>query len=78
MVGTDPVAVDAVSARIMTFDGKKIPSIRNSFDIRSYPISDFSSDDLVMSSSLPKYDRKLGEFRESDGFDFKPHFGRHN
>lgn len=75
IAGTNPVSVDAVSARIMGFDWRKIPSIRNSFGIQSYPICSFSSDDIVISSSLPKYDRKLSEFRKSEGLNFKPHFG---
>jgi hypothetical protein len=47
LAGTNPVAIDAVCARMMGFDPMKIPTIRQAFEIKKYPISDFSLSDII-------------------------------
>jgi len=46
IAGMNPVAVDAVCARIMNFDLYKIPSIFNAFRINNYPLVDFTPENI--------------------------------
>jgi len=44
--GSNPVAIDAVCAVLMGFDPKKIPSIAKAFDVKHYPLCDFTYDEV--------------------------------
>jgi uncharacterized protein (DUF362 family) len=44
--GTNPAAIDAVSATLMGFDFRRIPSITRAFDIRRYPFCPFQPEDI--------------------------------
>jgi uncharacterized protein (DUF362 family) len=71
---TNPVAVDLVCARLMGFDYKRLPVLRQAFDNHSLPIAAFEHDELICKSNDEQFDRSLDEF---DGISlaFKPHFG---
>jgi len=73
--GTNPVAVDMLCARLMSFDWEKIPALRNAFRITRYPLSDFQWDDLVAVSADPKFHKPISQIRPEDTFHFRPHFG---
>lgn len=73
--GTNPVAVDAVCAKLMGFDWQKIPSIKNAFVIKRYPICDFSYDDIKVVSSALKFNQHLFHISPDDTFHLLPHFG---
>jgi Domain of unknown function (DUF362) len=63
IAGTNPVAVDFVGTKLMGFDWKKIPTLREAFEIKDLKLADFPADQIEV---LPE----LGEL-----FQFKPHFG---
>ena len=63
IAGTNPVAADFVTTRLMGFDWRKVPTIREAFQITDLPLADFGPDDIEV---LPE----LG-----DVFHFRPHFG---
>ena len=75
IAGTNPVAVDALCAKMMGFDWKKIPAIKNAFKIRHYPIAGFKYSDINVISSDARYNKPLEEIKWEDVYRFKPHFG---
>jgi uncharacterized protein (DUF362 family) len=48
IAGSNPAAIDAVSARLMGFDPSLIPTIKNAFSINHYPIANFSLEDCFL------------------------------
>jgi uncharacterized protein (DUF362 family) len=73
--GANPVAVDAVCAKVMGFDWQRIPSIANAFRVRDYKLCDFQYPAIDVVSLQPQF---LGLLRDLDGsqmFRFQPHFG---
>lgn len=44
--GTNPVAIDCVAAKIMNYDYKKIPQLKNSFSISHYKLIDDKYEDI--------------------------------
>jgi len=75
IAGTNPVAVDAVCAKIMGFDWQKIPSIKNAYNIQHYPLCDFQYEDIQVISKDSRFNKRLVDISTSDVFRFKPHFG---
>lgn len=63
VVGTNPVAADFVATRLMGFDWRKVPLIREGFAGGTLPLANFKPEDVVV---LPE----LGKI-----FRFRPHFG---
>ncbi|MDP4208597.1 MAG: DUF362 domain-containing protein [Bacteroidota bacterium] len=53
--GTNPVAIDAVCCKLMGFNYLKIPSICKAFDIKKYPITPFSINDIDIEFENEKY-----------------------
>lgn len=75
IAGENPVAVDAVSAKIMGFDWEKIPLIKNAFANKRFPLTDFSYGDINVLSNAPSFNKRLAEIPSSESFHFQPHFG---
>jgi hypothetical protein len=50
LLGTNPVAVDCVAAKIIGFDFEKVPSLKSAFKIKYYPICDFEYSDIELRS----------------------------
>jgi hypothetical protein len=73
--GTNPVAVDAVCAKLMGFDWTKIPSISNAFCVQHFPICNFAYGDIEVVSASSRWNKRLVDFSPADLFHFKPHFG---
>ena len=73
--GYNPVAVDCVSTRLMGFDIGKIPILSGAFEIRDYPLADFSVEDIQVISKDPRFNKPLLEISPGDTFHFEPHFG---
>lgn len=46
--GSNPATIDSVCATLMGFDLRKIPSIKNSFNIENYPITNLIPDDIAV------------------------------
>lgn len=75
IAGVNPVAVDAVCAKMMGFDWRKIPVIKNSFEIKHFPLCEFEYHDIEVVSTLSVFNKKLWEIDSGDCFRFEPHFG---
>ncbi len=75
IAGTNPVSVDVVCAKIMGFDWQKIPSLKNAFRIRHYPLCNFEYRDVQLVSADPRFNKSLAEISRQDCFRFAPHFG---
>jgi len=63
LAGTNPAAVDLVAARLMGFDWRRLPMIREAFAEHDLPIATFAPDEIQIIPEL------------GDSFHFRPHFG---
>jgi len=74
--GTNPVAVDAVGARLMGFDYHKIPYITGALQPMTLPIVDptMDLDDIEVQSNTPELSGRLGSLKHP-GFAFRPPTG---
>ncbi len=75
LAGPNPVAVDAVCARLMGFDYTKLPIVFRAFDEHRFPLIDESIDEISIASNNHIWNRSLSEWLFSDVFNFEPHFG---
>ncbi len=73
ILGSNPVSVDAACAKLMGFNWKKIPIIKNAFAIKSYPFSPDNYEDIHIKSSIEEFNKPLT--RISKNFSFKPPLG---
>ncbi len=74
--GCNPVSVDCLASKLMGFDYTKIPTLKNAFEIKDYPIATYSYDDIdVISDSITQYNCKLSLIKKQNCFSFKPHLG---
>lgn len=73
IAGSNPVAVDAVCARIMNFDCKKIPAIDNAFRIKFFPLVGFKMEDIKILYKGEVF--SLSNFPSSHVVSFRPHKG---
>lgn len=72
IAGNNPLAVDAVCAKIMGFDWAKMPLIKNAFLIKNYPLGAFSYNDIIVESKNPVFNKKLDRISSENLFSFKP------
>jgi uncharacterized protein (DUF362 family) len=75
LIGTDPVAVDSVAATMMGFDWRKIPMIREAFNLSNFPITRLQHEEIVVRSDVAKWNGFLSEIESQVDLCFKPHFG---
>ncbi len=68
LAGTNPVAVEFVSAKIMGFDWKKIPHIRESFSEKYFPLINFQPDDINIISNNDQAHGLNLKFKPSAGW----------
>jgi len=73
VIGHDPVAIDAVCARVMGFDPLKIPSIKNSFQVKKYKITPLQYKDIIINYNNQEY--PIENIPNNIITKFKPHFG---
>ncbi len=73
--GINPVAVDAVCAKLMGFDWEKIPSIKHAFEIEHFPLAEFAYQEVRVISTSSELDHALAEIPVSAVTRFTPHFG---
>jgi uncharacterized protein (DUF362 family) len=69
--GSAAPTVDAAIARLMGFDVRKIPSIREAFRLRKYPLATFGPEQVEISSNSSEL-RGLKLFEPGSGFQFVP------
>ncbi len=75
LVGTDPVAVDAVASRVMGFDWRKIPMIREAFALKELPITTLKPEDILIAGDIPEWCGPLSGSDSQKFLAFRPHFG---
>jgi hypothetical protein len=75
VAGDNPVAVDAVCARLMGFDQARLPLLNRSLEPHRFPLFQGSSDDITITGNVPGWNRPLSQWSLSDTLKFKPHFG---
>ncbi len=75
VAGANPVAVDAVCARLMGFDPQRLPILARAFEPHRWPLVDGGEADVAPVSDVPAWNRPLAEWRIEDSLRFRPHFG---
>lgn len=75
LIGTDPVAVDAVAATVMGFDWRRIPMIREAFALKTLPITSLKPEDIQVRSDVPEWNGPLGSLEARSLLRFRAHFG---
>lgn len=73
VAGTNPVAIDAVCARLMGFDPELIPSIHRAGRVRCYPL--LGSDLAQTLVELDGTARPIGDIGDDEVVACRPHFG---
>ena len=73
--GADPVAVDMVAARVMGFDWRKIPLIREAFSIGALPITSSTPAEVNVVSDVPDWNGTFLDVEKGEFLTFRPHFG---
>ena len=72
IAGDNPVAVDAVCARLMGFDENKLPLVKRAFDAHELPLMD---GDISVVSSEGKWSGDYRKWQKNELLNFRPHFG---
>ncbi len=75
IAGADPVAVDAVGARLMGFDPQRLELVRAAFAPHRWPLTTAREQDIVTASNVAAWDGPLAGWRVEDSLRFRPHFG---
>ena len=75
LAGVNPVAVDAVCARLVGFDYRKLPIVAQAFAPHSFSLIEAGMESIEPVSNNPAWNRPLAEWRLADVFQFEPHFG---
>jgi len=75
IAGADPVAVDAVGARVMGFDPQRLALLREAFAPHRWPLTTAGEADIVAASNVPAWNGPLSGWRPEDSLHFRPHFG---
>ncbi|MEP7028758.1 MAG: DUF362 domain-containing protein, partial [Candidatus Eisenbacteria bacterium] len=75
IAGANPVAVDAVCARLMGFDPQRIALVRAAFEAHRWPLIEGGESAIAPASNVPAWSRPLAEWRVEDSLRFQPHFG---
>ncbi|HEY6122032.1 MAG TPA: DUF362 domain-containing protein [Pyrinomonadaceae bacterium] len=75
LAGQNPVAIDAVCARLMGFDYRKLPIVSQAFEPHPFPLIEAGVESIDTLSNKPVWNGSLTEWRLADVFKFEPHFG---
>ena len=75
IIGTDPVSVDCVCAKLMGFDWQKIPITKNSFRVKNFPSIDGVYEEILVESSVGAFNKPLCKIADEDIFTFEPSVG---
>ena len=73
--GTDPVAVDMVAAKVMGFDWRKIPFIREAFSIGAMPIASSTAEAVNVASDASDCNGAFLDIERREFLTFRPHLG---
>lgn len=75
IAGDNPVAVDAVCARLMGFDPQKLALVRAAFEAHRWPLIEGGEADIAPASNVAQWSRPLSDWSPEDALGFKAHFG---
>jgi len=76
LFGTNPAVVDAVAATLMGFDPKKLPIIRNAFEMSHFPLATDDPSFITSISNQPELTGLIQEIMPTTVLpQFRPHFG---
>lgn len=75
MGGRDPAIVDRLCARLVSFDYRRIPSIKQSFHVKNLPFTQKESDEIHVVSNVSEYNGEIRSFIPNPAERFNPHFG---
>jgi uncharacterized protein (DUF362 family) len=75
IAGACPVSVDAVAARVMGFDYRKLALIAEAFRCEKWPFVQHGYEDIEVQSNDPRVDSVMLTDAGVDIFRFRPHFG---
>jgi uncharacterized protein (DUF362 family) len=75
IMGIDPAAVDAVSAKLMGFNIDKLKIVSQAFVNNQFSISQTNFDEIRCISNHTAWNKMFKEFSKEDSLHFKPHFG---
>lgn len=76
LVGSNPVAVDTVACAIMGYDYKKVPTVREGYRVKKYPLINTEAENIVLiSDSKEFHEKKLADISWDTSFQFVPQFG---
>ncbi len=73
--GTDPVAVDTVAVKLMGFDWRKIPVLREAWSLSSLPITSLVPEQIVVHADTHGWGAPFPAFEQGSYFHYEPHFG---
>lgn len=74
IAGTNPVAVDLTSARLLGFDYRKIPMLAQALHAHRLPLASFTFEDVIAHSNDATLNRPLSQYN-GPLLAFAPHFG---
>lgn len=75
VAGLNAVAVDTVCATLMGFDWRKIPLIREAWNITELPLVDFGPDEIECVSNVSEWTGSLDQLEHAHHLGFKAPFG---
>jgi uncharacterized protein (DUF362 family) len=75
VAGRNPATVDAVACRLMDFDSKSLPIVREAFAQHRWPIADGGMEEIMVMDKRVGRIVPLKEVRPALTGGFKPHFG---
>ena len=75
IAGSDPVAVDIVASRVMGFDWRKIPVIREALNLKTMALTNIKLEDIEVISDNKEWNGKFNDIEKQTFFQFQPHFG---
>lgn len=73
IAGTHPTSVDCVAARVMGFDWRRLPMLKNCFTLREKNFVPFQYDEIEVASNREEWTGKLRQMPAV--VQFRPHFG---
>lgn len=74
-LGTDPVCLDAVAAKLMGFDPMKLAVIDGGFKLDTFKLTEEQLETITVSSNVSAWQGRLVDIDKSSLMNFRPHFG---
>ncbi len=75
LAGANPLAVDLAAARLMSFDYRSLPLLREASRDHPLPLAAFHPDDVICRLTDGRAEQKLSDVDGDNLHQFRPHFG---